>query len=117
MMTMSGNLFLEVDSGAQAAELVTRLLERPGLQIERIVSTGQASPPGFWYDEPDGEWVLLLSGEARLLIEREAQPRFLKAGDWLNLPPHCRHRVEWTAPDQQTVWLAVRYRDPTAASR
>ncbi len=106
---MSSNLFSDLPSAANA-EAFEQLLGTPNLRIERIVSLGQASPPGFWYDDPDGEWVVLLAGEARLLIEGEASPRTLKPGDWVDLPPHCRHRVEWTAPDRETVWLAVHYR-------
>ncbi len=110
-MTSSGNLFSGILVEGSAGEELTHLFERPGFRIERIVSTGQASPPGFWYDQSDGEWVLLVSGEARLLIEGETSARTLKAGDWLELPAHSRHRVEWTAPDQETVWLAVHYRE------
>jgi cupin 2 domain-containing protein len=104
-----GNLFAgsvpDVD-----AESVTRLLVSPEVTIERIVSAGQASPPGFWYDQDRDEWVLLLTGSAGLLIENEAEIRTLNAGDYLAIPAHLRHRVEWTAPDQATVWLAVHYR-------
>ena len=81
------------------------------VRIERIVSTGQASPPGFWYDQDWGEWVVLLSGAARLRLAEEAEARRLAPGDWVDIPAHCRHRVEWTDPDQPTVWLAVHYRD------
>jgi cupin 2 domain-containing protein len=104
----SGNLLLPIE-GHPSAEVVTRLLDTPGARIERIVSHGQASPPGFWYDQTDGEWVLLLSGSAALSIEGDLQPRTLRPDDWLDLPPHCRHRVDWTAPDQPTVWLAIHY--------
>lgn len=93
-------------SGAQVEQAV-ELLSRPGLRIERIVSTGQASPPGFWYDQPQGEWVLLLQGEASLAFEDEAAPRRLQAGDFVDIAPHRRHRVESTATP--TVWLAVHY--------
>ena len=108
-MTTTGKLFAGIEAANGAEEVFTRLLETPGVRIERIVSTGQASPPGYWYDQPEGEWVLLVSGAAGLLIEGEAEPRILQTGDWLNLPPHCRHRVEWTATDRTTVWLAVHY--------
>lgn len=91
------------------SEQFTELLARPGLRIERIVSTGQASPPGFWYDQPDGEWVLVVAGEASLRFADEQQPRALKAGDFLEIAPHRRHRVEWTHPEQPTVWLAIHY--------
>jgi cupin 2 domain-containing protein len=83
------------------------LTELPGLRIERIVSTGQASPPGFWYDQPDDEWVVLLTGGAGLRFADEDAPRELKPGDWLLIPARRRHRVEWTAEDQRTVWLAM----------
>ena len=94
---------------AAAQEQCRDLLSRPGLRIERIVSTGQASPPGFWYDQAQGEWVLLLAGAARLRFEDEAAARSLEAGDCVDIAPHRRHRVEWTDPTQPTVWLAVHY--------
>jgi cupin 2 domain-containing protein len=93
-----------------AAERVDALLSRPGMRIERIVSWGQASPPGFWYDQAEGEWVLLLSGAARLRFENEAEARSLGPGDWLDIAPHRRHRVDWTDPTAATIWLAVFYR-------
>jgi len=85
------------------------LLERPGLKIERIVSHGHASPPGFWYDQPQGEWVLVVAGAARVRFEDEAAPRALAAGDSLDIAAHRRHRVEWTDPAGPTVWIAVHY--------
>lgn len=108
----TGNL-LPGPTGGEAhdrtKELVSVLLSRPGLRVEHIVSAGQASPPGFWYDQPQPEWVLLVSGTALLRIEDEASPRHLAAGDWIDLPAHCRHRVEWTTPECPTVWLALHY--------
>lgn len=94
---------------AGAEEVFHTLLRQPGVKIERIVSFGQASPPGYWFDQPDGEWVLLLAGEAKLLFEDEGVPRDLRPGDWLDIAPHRRHRVDWTDPEQPTVWLAVHY--------
>lgn len=88
-------------------ESIDTLLERPGVRIERIVSHGHASPPGFWYDQAEDEWVLLLSGAARIEIEGEQEDRALAPGDTLLLAAHCRHRVSWTDPDRATVWLAV----------
>ena len=108
---MNGNLFAGIDEEKRDEELLTTLAERPGVRIERIVSTGQASPPGFWYDQDWGEWVVLLSGAALLRFADEDEPRHLGPGDWVDIPPHCRHRVEWTDPDQPTVWLAVHSRD------
>lgn len=76
-------------------------------RIERIVSWGQASPPGFWYDQEEGEWVVLLGGRARLhLLDPDALVE-LGPGDWLWIAAHRRHRVDWTLPDAATVWLAV----------
>ncbi|MBA1203286.1 cupin domain-containing protein [Pseudomonas capeferrum] len=107
---MPCNLFSVLpDANPASPEWIDALLTRPGLRIERIVSTGQASPPGFWYDQEEGEWVVLLSGSAGLRLEHEAQTRVLAPGDHLDIPPHCRHRVEWTDKAVPTVWLAVFY--------
>lgn len=105
----SGNRFANLPAGVQETELVSRLLAKPGLTIERIVSTGQASPPDFWYDQERAEWVVLLQGDALLRFADEAEPRCLKAGDFVAIAPHRRHRVEWTASGQTTVWLAIHY--------
>ncbi len=88
-------------------EVVDTLLQGRGLRVERIISFGQASPEGFWYDQAQAEWVLVLAGQARLQIEGEAAERSLGPGDALLLPRRCRHRVTWTAPDEPTVWLAI----------
>ncbi len=94
---------------ARAAEAVDTLLTRSGLRIERIVSQGQASPPGFWYDQAEAEWVMLLAGAARLRFADEPEPRLLVPGDWLDIAPRRRHRIDWTDPAKPTVWLAVFY--------
>jgi cupin 2 domain-containing protein len=94
---------------AEAAERMETLLARSGLRIERIVSSGQASPAGFWYEQADAEWVVLLSGEALLRFEDEIEARRLRAGDWLYIEPQRRHRVDWTDPAAPTVWLAVHH--------
>ncbi len=90
-------------------EIFETLLERPGIKIERIVSSGQATPAGEWYDQAGDEWVLLLSGSAGILIKGEKTARALKAGDFLLLPAGCRHRVEWTDSAVKSVWLAVHF--------
>lgn len=102
------NLFSPLPD-ARDAESGEALLARPGLRIERIVSLGQKSPPGFWYDQEEGEWVVLLAGAARLRFADEAADRLLRPGDHLDIAPHRRHRVEWTDPATPTVWLAVFY--------
>jgi cupin 2 domain-containing protein len=103
------NLLAELP-GAGEAEAVDILLTRPAVRIERIVSLGQVSPPGSWYDQDEGEWVLLLTGSARLRFAGESDARTLVPGDWLDIAPHRRHRVDWTDPEMPTVWLAVFYR-------
>ncbi|MGA8382168.1 MAG: cupin [Stellaceae bacterium] len=95
---------------ARAGEIVDILLGRPGVRIERIVSLGQASPPGFWYDQEEGEWVVLLAGAARLRFADEAEPRRLDPGDFIDIAPHRRHRIDWTDPATRTLWLGVFYR-------
>ena len=114
---MEGNLFAGLPSAPEAAERLETLLARPGLRIERIVSSGQASPPGFWYEQADAEWVLLLSGEALLRFEDEVETRPLRAGDWLYIAPQRRHRVEWTATAAPTVWLAVHHAEEAISPR
>jgi cupin 2 domain-containing protein len=105
----NGNLFTQLPH-AGPDENITALLTTPNVRIERIVSTGQASPPGFWYDQDESEWVLLLTGGAGLRFESETEVRELKPGDYLHIPAHARHRVEWTHPSEPTVWLAVHIR-------
>lgn len=95
---------------ARRAEIFDTLAGAGSARIERIVSHGQASPADFWYDQAQAEWVMLVQGAARLAFaDGEVD---LAPGEWLTIPAHCRHRVAWTAPDQDTVWLAVFYDDP-----
>lgn len=86
----------------------TTLLQAKGLRIERIVSNAHATPPGQWYDQDWHEWVLLIQGAAGLMIEGESEV-ILNAGDYLYLPAHCRHRVNWTSDRQSTIWLAIHF--------
>ena len=111
-----GNLLAALPQRLEA-EQTTALVANEKLRIERIVSTGQASPPGFWYDQEWTEWVLLVSGSAGLLFEGEAEPRVLRPGDYLLIPAHRRHRVAWTDVERPTVWLAVHYSEVTVTSR
>lgn len=104
------NLFRDIPS-TLTEELFTVLAESRSVKIERIVSDGHASPEGFWYDQAQHEWVLLLSGSAVLSVEKEnAVERVeLAPGDPLLIPAHQRHRVESTASSEKTIWLAVFY--------
>lgn len=90
-------------------ELIEVLLEHTGFRLERIVSKGHASPPGFWYDQDKDEWVMLVSGNAELLFEGESEPCTLSSGDFILIPAHARHRVLWTDPENDTVWLALHF--------
>jgi cupin 2 domain-containing protein len=89
-------------------ELFEELISKDSLKIERIVSRGHATPEHEWYDQRSNEWVILLQGEAILSFLNENDVR-LKAGDYINIPAHKKHKVSWTKPDENTVWLAVHY--------
>jgi cupin 2 domain-containing protein len=109
---MIRNIFADLPEPASEEALDT-LLSGDACKLERIVSLGHASPPGFWYDQSWDEWVILLSGHARLLFDGETQARELHPGDFLSIPAHKRHRVEWTDPSAPSVWLALHYQhDP-----
>ena len=104
-----GNLFSPLPAAAPA-EHFELLFAGGACRVERIVSHGQASPPGFWYEQPEDEWVVLLQGSAELALADGAR-LMLEPGDWVELPAGCPHRVEATAGC--TVWLAVHgTRDP-----
>jgi cupin 2 domain-containing protein len=109
MPVRMGNLNGDLPARPVADECVDVLLEHPRLRIERIVSTGQSTAEGEWYDQKRDEWVLLTAGAARLRIEGESNDRELAAGEWILLPAHCRHRVTWTQSDPPTVWLAIHF--------
>ncbi len=111
-MSTLRNLFAEIpDSSPQ--ELFATLIENPDVRIERIVSHGQVSDPDFWYDQDQHEWVLVLKGSAKLRFAEGDQIVELGPGDFVEIPAHQKHRVEWTASDEPTVWLAVYYGKPS----
>lgn len=107
-MTPPSNLFANLPSQLPD-ELVTILLDVVNLRIERIVSHGHASPPDFWYHQDETEWVIVLKGAARLRFKDRTVE--MRPGDFVNIPAQQRHRVEWTTPDEPTVWVAVFYRE------
>jgi len=100
------NIFSEIP-GTLPHELSQSLVSAATCRIERIVSHGHSSPPDFWYDQDQHEWVLLIQGAARLQFEDNMVE--MKQGDFINIPAHKRHRVEWTSPEETTIWLAVYY--------
>jgi len=95
--------------GASTGEISERLVASRTVRIERIVSRGEVSPPGFWYDQDEAEFVVVLAGAARLGFA-DGDVMALGPGDWVDIAPHRRHRVEWTDPGAPTIWLAVFYR-------
>jgi cupin 2 domain-containing protein len=88
-------------------EVVQTLVRAADVRIERIISHGHASPADFWYDQPQSEWVIVLKGAARLQFEDGMVE--MRVGDFINIPAFKKHRVDWTTPDEPTVWLGVRY--------
>ncbi len=103
---MTGNLFADLPVHLPD-ELFATLLAAANVRIERIVSHGHTSPEGFWYDQEQHEWVVVLKGAARLRFENDTVE--MRPGDFVSIPAHKKHRVEWTTPDEPTVWLAVHY--------
>ena len=108
------NLFAGLPTG-KTEESFETLVETADLRIERIVSSGQASPPGFWYDQDTAEWIVLLKGAARIVLEG-GEPIDMLPGDSIDIPAHQRHRVEWTDPDSPTIWLAIHYKSEIAST-
>ena len=98
-----GNLFASLLAASDGERFET-LFANHACRVERIVSFGHASPPGFWYEQTEDEWVVLLAGSAALAFE-DGRTLALCAGDWVSLPARCRHRVE--SVSQDAVWLAV----------
>lgn len=106
------NLFADLPSAAEheAFDLILGgEMEHGHMRLERIVSAGQATPPGEWYEQPTAEWVLVLRGEAGLRFAHEDEPRRMRPGDHVLIPARCRHRVEWTSAEERTVWLALHF--------
>ncbi len=90
------------------SEAFSNLLKTDAIKIERIISKGHKSPESGWYNQQQNEWLLLIKGRAVLTFEDQSE-RKLEAGDYLNIPAHQKHKVSWTDPDIETVWLTVHY--------
>lgn len=102
------NLFADLPR-ALIDERFDFLVDSGRVRLERIVSTGHVTSAGQWFDQDANEWVAVLRGRARLRFEDEPEPCVLGPGDYVLIPAHRRHRVEWTDPDEPTVWLALHY--------
>ena len=101
------NIYQQIPEALESEEFL-RLAAGDNVEIERIVSKGHKSPDDGWYDQARSEWVILLKGAAQLEFEGDRRVE-LSAGDYVNIPAHCRHRVAWTSPSEHCVWLAVHY--------
>lgn len=108
---MRGNIFTDIPHQL-SCELFENLLTQGPVRIERIVSIGHCTPEGQWYDQDTDEWVMVLQGQAILLFDRQTDPVHLNTGDYLFIPAHTRHRVEWTVPETSTIWLAMHLKTP-----
>lgn len=102
-----GNLFTGVPDNIPD-EIFNEIVSTENIRIERIVSKGHSSPETGWYDQEKNEWVMVMKGEAELTFENGKRVR-LSGGNYINIPAHEKHKVSWTAPDRETVWLAVHY--------
>ena len=102
----SNNIFAQIPEQLPE-ELFECIIKQDNIVIERIVSNGHISPAGQWYDQTRDEWVILLQGKATLLFEKDNNLISLTPGDYLLIPAHTRHRVEWSQPDFNTIWLAI----------
>lgn len=112
--TPLGNLLSPLPAPG-ALESFQDIVSRPGCRVERIVSHGHASPPGFWYDQGWDEWVLVLQGMAVLTLDGVGSPLHLQPGDHCMIPAGTRHRVESTDAGGPTVWLAIHFNELTEA--
>ena len=102
------NMFADVP-GTLPDERFEELIRGGRFRLERIISAGHVTPAGQWYDQDDDEWVLVLRGSARLQFDGESGPVRLRPGEYVLIPAHCRHRVEWTDPREPTIWLALHF--------
>ena len=107
MNTSNGNLFSDIPTKLKE-ELFEVLFKNENLKIERIVSEGHSSPEQGWYDQAESEWVIVVEGSAKILFDDDRE-FLLEKGDYLNIPAHTKHKVVWTDPDKQTIWLAIHY--------
>ena len=107
MSLLLNNIFEDLPNNLQS-EVIEDIVKSDSLRIERIISKGHTTPPSQWFDQEQNEWVIVLQGEAIIDFEEGDEQRMLR-GSYLNIPAHCRHRVKWTKPETETVWLAIHY--------
>jgi cupin 2 domain-containing protein len=107
MHVKTGNIYNLIPDDL-SDEVFEILVQNTSVTIERIISRGHSSPETGWYDQDSAEWVIVLTGEARIAFENDAVVE-LKQGDYINIPANKRHRVVSTSSDPETIWLAVHY--------
>jgi len=103
----TSNIFANIPSEIKE-ELFEDIISKDGLKIERIISKGHTTTEFEWYNQKSDEWVIVLKGEAILEFEDAPEVK-LQEGDYLNIPALTKHRVSWTKPDVETIWLAIYY--------
>ncbi len=103
------NLFLNIPEKVKK-EIFEPIIKNKKFKLERIISQGQCTPEGKWLEQKNNEWVVLLSGKAKLKFEYDRASYLMEAGDYIHIPKGKRHRVEWTDPNKKTVWLALHYK-------
>jgi cupin 2 domain-containing protein len=108
MTDSGGNIFTNLPDSLPA-EVFQSLQQGKDFKLERIISQGHSTPAQQWYDQDQAEWVILLSGAAGLRFDGDDTVQTLRPGDFVNIPAHQRHRLEWTAPNEITIWLALHY--------
>ena len=90
-------------------EILETILQTYQFKIERIISRDHSTNEGEWYDQDKNEWVLVLKGNAGLQFEGDDEAVIMRTGDYINIPAHRKHRVEWTDPEEDTIWLTIHY--------
>ena len=102
-----GNIFESIPNNLKE-ESFDLLTQGNGIKVERIISKGHISPASGWYDQEKDEWVIVFQGEA-IISFVDGNEITLKAGSYINIPAHTKHKVIWTDPDTETIWLAIHY--------
>jgi len=103
----TSNIFEHIPKDLQE-EIFEDIVKTDKLQIQRIISKGDSTLDSKWYNQTDNEWVIILQGEA-ILSFKESKDIKLKTGDYINIQAHIVHKVLWTTPDTETIWLAIHY--------
>ena len=103
----TNNIFKNIPNKLQE-ELFEDIISNDGIKIQRIVSQGDTTPEGEWYDQESDEWVIVLQGKATISFENEDDITLI-VGEYLNIPAYKKHRVSWTSETEQTIWIAVHY--------